>query len=407
MFLYVALVVHERRKSLTRIARVLSRNFGIMKAVVTGMIATYPVAGVLWDYVQYLLGLERLGFDVYYLEDSGLDSYHPDPCSYLEESLVWFSPRLKERWHYRTTTGQSYGVPRARLEEIIRESALFLNVSGGCLMRDEYMNATTKVLIDTDPGLNHFVNYPKWDAAPGWEGTHGYRSHDFFFTYAENFGQAGCILPDLGLSWHPTRPPVVMDLWSASSQSGRWTTVMSWKPFQHYQQEILYCGKTYGAKELEFQKFESLPLLTSSSLEVAVAGAEAPIERWRALGWSVIDASIISSDPGSYRDYIQNSRGEFSIAKNVYVATLSGWFSCRSVCYLAAGCPVVVQDTGFSRFIPTGNGLFAFSNAEEALQGLESVESEYERHGRAARELARAQFASDVVLGEILRKIGL
>jgi hypothetical protein len=269
------------------------------------------------------------------------------------------------------------------------------------------MRAPRKVLIDTDPGLNHFVNFPKWDAAPGWQGTHGYRGHDFFFTYAENLGKPFCNLPNLGLPWQPTRPPVVMDLWNASAHSKHWTTIMSWKPFQHYKKEITYEGVTYGAKEIEFQKFLALPGHTSAALEVAVGGVGAPLSEWRDLGWHVTDASMISNDPESYRGYIQGSRGEFSVAKNVYVATRCGWFSCRSVCYLAAGLPVVVQDTGFSEFIPTGEGLFAFSTPDEATRGLESVEQDYVRHQKAARELARTHFASDLVLGQLLKRIGL
>jgi hypothetical protein len=182
---------------------------------------------------------------------------------------------------------------------------------------------------------------------------------------------------------------------------------MSWNPFQHYKQEISYQGVTYGAKELEFQKFERLPTRTSAALEIAVAGKQAPIERWKALGWYVSDASLISACPSTYREYIQASRGEFSVAKNVYVATHSGWFSCRSVCYLAAGRPVVVQDTGFSEVIPTQKGLFAFSTLEEAVEAIRSVECDYQQHQSAAQELARTYFDSDVVLGGLMRRIGL
>jgi hypothetical protein len=378
-----------------------------MKAVVTGMIATYPVAGVLWDYVQYVLGFERLGFVVYYLEDTGLESYAENPAAYLESSLAWFAPGLKRRWHYRAANGASSGMPREELAAAIAEADVFVNVSGGCLMRDEYVGARNRLLIDTDPGLNHFVNFPKWDAAPGWQGTHGYRAHDFFFTYAGNLGRPGCPLPDLGIRWHATQPPVVMDLWDAPAPSDRWTTVMSWNPFRHYHEVIVHDGAVYGAKEIEFQKFQTLPGRVSAKLEVAVGGADAPVSEWRKLGWNVVEAGPISSDPARYRDYIQDSRGEFSVAKNIYVATHCGWFSCRSVCYLAAGLPVIVQDTGFPELIPTGEGLLAFSTLDDAVGGIEAVESDHPRHRRAARELARTHFASEVVIGAMLRQIGL
>src|SRR5215207_4542174 len=194
-----------------------------MRAVVTGMIATFPVGGVAWDYGQYALALEDLGFEVYYLEDTSGPIYDPgqrqysEECDYgvrfLRDSLALLSPRVADRWHFRAASGESYGLTPRKVQEIIAGADLFLNVSGGTLLRDEYMSCRCKVLIDTDPGWNHFVNYPRWDAQPGWQNTHGYRAHDHFFTYAERLGQSDCLLPDLGLTWHPTRPLVVLDRW--------------------------------------------------------------------------------------------------------------------------------------------------------------------------------------------------
>jgi hypothetical protein len=378
-----------------------------MKAIVTGLIATYPVAGVLWDYVQYVLGLERLGFEVYYLEDSGLASYHDEPAAYLERSLSWFDAGLRDRWHYRDVDGVRHGMTDEQLADVLADAELFVNVSGGCLMRDEYVTSRRRILIDSDPGLNHFVNYPKWDAWPGWQGTHGYRAHDFFFTYAENLGHPTCRLPGMGLAWQPTRPPVVTDLWDASATNDRWTTVMSWQPYRHYRKPIVHEGETYGAKEIEFEKFDTLPARVRATLEIAVGGTGAPVDQWRASGWNVTDAASLSADPARYHAYIQESRAEFSVAKNVYVATHSGWFSCRSVCYLAAGLPVVVQDTGFSDRIPTGEGVLAFSTLDDAVRGIEQIEADYPGHRDAARDMARTHFASDVVLGDMLNRIGL
>jgi hypothetical protein len=378
-----------------------------MKAIVTGMIATYPVAGVAWDYGQYALGLERLGFQVYYLEDSGLASYHEEPALYLARCLACFSPQLARQWHYRAPDGSAFGLPADEFAEVVAEAALFVNVSGGCLMRDEYLNARNRIFIDTDPGLNHFVNFPKWDAAPGWQGTHGYRAHDHFFTYAENIGKPSCKLPDLGLPWRTTRPPVVLDLWQTAKPSSRWTTIMSWQPFQHYRRQGRFDASNCGAKEIEFEKFTALPKRVAATLEVAVGGAQAPVEEWRDQGWRVIDAAAVSGEPDVYREYIQHSRGEVSVAKNVYVATHCGWFSCRSVCYLAAGLPVVVQDTGFSEVIATGEGLRSFSTLEEAADAIEAVEGDYRRHQDAAREIASSYFASDLVLQALLKEVGL
>jgi hypothetical protein len=385
-----------------------------MKAIVTGMIASYPVGGVLWDYGQYALGLERLGFDVFYLEDTGWKTYDPrkgeygEDCSYaiefLPKALGALSPALARQWRFRNMDGAAYGMDDESFAEVIDSAALFLNVSGGTLLRTEYMPCRRKVLIDSDPGWNHFRNYPRWDASPNWHGSHGYRAHDFFFTYAERMGCEGCALPKLDLNWQPTRPPVVLDCWTSEPPGEKWTTVMTWKNFQ---EPIQHNGVTYGSKEMEFGKVQELPLRVKAPLEIALGGARAPREEWRALGWQVVESEAVSRTGEAYRRYIQSSRAEFSVAKNVYMATRCGWFSCRSVCYLAAGLPVVVQDTGFAEFIPTGEGLFAFNDLKDAVAGIEAVESDYPRHQRAARELAKTHFASEVVLGDLLRRIGL
>jgi glycosyltransferase involved in cell wall biosynthesis len=178
---------------------------------------------------------------------------------------------------------------------------------------------------------------------------------------------------------------------------------MTWDNFRR---PIEYNGVRYGTKEREFGRVEELPGHTAAALEVAVGG-DAPRERWRQRGWSVLEAQTVSRTAGDYRAYVQGSRGEFSVAKNVYAATRCGWFSCRSVCYLAAGRPVVAQDTGFAEIIPTGRGLLAFSDLESAAEALAAVEANYGEHQEAARTLARRHFASDVVLGKLLEQVGL
>jgi hypothetical protein len=379
------------------------------------MIATYPVGGVAWDYGQYAVGLEQLGFEVYYLEDTGGQTYDPikreygDDCSYgvqfLRQSLAELSPSLAERWHFRDALGNAFGLPTDRLSEVIANCDLFLNVSGGTLLRDEYMMARNKVLIDTDPGWNHFVNYPRWDAQPGWQNTHGYRAHDHFFTYAERLGTADCLLPDMGLTWHPTRPPVVLDMWRPEGSGSTWTTIMTWNNFC---QPVEYKEQTFGTKEMEFAKIESISKRHPAvRFQVATGGSGAPVERWRNIGWQVIDSHSVSEAVNDYRDYIETSRGELSVAKNLYVATRSGWFSCRSACYLAANRPVVVQDTGLSEVLPTGRGLLAFADTQEAEEAVAEVESDYAGHSRAAGEFAAEFLDSKRVIGRMLQHVGL
>jgi hypothetical protein len=384
-----------------------------MKAIVTGMIATYPLGGVVWDYAQYALGLERMGFDVYYLEDTALQPYDPPRREYLEDSrygveflarsLAKLSPTLGTRWHYRTLDGRRFGMSSADFAQAISGATLFLNVSGSALMRDEYLACPRKVLVDTDPGRNHFLNYPQDDAGKTAAGNNGFRAHDFFLTYAERIGASDCVLPTFGLPWRATRPPVLLDAWKPTPPGAAWTTVMSWKNFADV---IEYEGVRYGSKEMEFDKIKTLPTRCAVPLQIATGGSP-PVDEWIANGWSVMDAHEVSSSADVYRDYIQQSRGELSVAKNTYVATRSGWFSCRSVCYLAAGRPVVVQDTGFSKVIPCGSGLFAFSSIEEAAAALEEIEADYEKHQNAAREIAAAYFSHSVVLEKLLRDVGL
>jgi hypothetical protein len=291
------------------------------------------------------------------------------------------------------------------LNDLISGADLFLNVSGGTLLRDEYMLCRCKVLIDTDPGWNQFVNYPRWDSAPGWQGTHGYRAHDYFFTYAEQMGRPECLLPELGLKWHPTRPLVALDRWGSAGPATAWTTVMTWNNFR---KPVKYQGQVFGTKEMEFAKIERLPAqISTSKFELATGGSGAPVDDWRRDGWHVIDSHRISTTMDEYRDYIQRSRGELSVAKNLYVATRSGWFSCRSACYLAAGRPAVIQDTGFANVLPTGAGLFAFSSGDEARAAVETVEANYAFHARAAREFAAEYLDSRRVLGKMLKAIGL
>jgi hypothetical protein len=385
-----------------------------MRAVVTGMVATFPVGGVFYDYVQYALGLERLGFEVYYLEDTRMPCLDPEtgdydhamdgtvPAARLAATLGAVSPSLGQRWHYRGADDATFGVPADEMAEVIADADLFLNVSGSATLRDAYLPSPNKVYVDTDPGWNHFMRWTRVRADPV---DHGMQAHDHLATYAERLGQPDCPLPDLGRDWHPTRPPVVAELWEPGSvpiPGPTWTTVMSWDnaplPIEHD-------GVTYGTKEREFARVEHLPSLAPAPLEVAAGGAHPPVERWREAGWSVVDAMAISRTPEAYRDYLQASRGEFSIAKHVYVATRSGWFSCRSTCYLAAGRPVVVQDTGFSEHLPTGEGVLSFADADEALSALRRVEADYDHHAEAARRIADEQFGAEGVLGDLCDRL--
>lgn len=182
---------------------------------------------------------------------------------------------------------------------------------------------------------------------------------------------------------------------------------MSWASYGAVPRIVDGEGVEYFAKEPEWALIEQVPQRRPDlAFEVAVREA-APVEEWRKAGWCWADPRSALPEPGSYRRYVQSSRAELSVAKNVYVGTRSGWFSCRSACYLAAGRPVVTQDTGYSEVLPTGDGLLGFSSTDEAVAAVDAVERDYRSHAEAARAVAEEHLASDVVLTKLLEEVGL
>jgi len=259
--------------------------------------------------------------------------------------------------------------------------------------------ARCKVYLDDDPGFTQF-----WEAA----GTSSARlaEHDIYFTFGENIGRAGCRVPTGGIEWHPTRPVVVLADWpvAAVDAPGVFTTVATWRgPYG----PVTWNGHTYGLKLHEFRKFVDLPRLTGSSFELALdihSAEDSDITLLREHGWRLVDPRAVAGDPFAFRTYVQESAAEYSAAQGIYVETQCGWFSDRTVRYLASGKPVLVQDTGFSNNLPTGDGLIAFRTLDEAAAGAQSIASDYQRHSDAARALAEEYFDSDLVLGRLVEQ---
>lgn len=217
-------------------------------------------------------------------------------------------------------------------------------------------------------------------------------------------------MPGCGLTWHPTRQPICLNHWPVmpipDTKPATFTTLMNWS----VDKKLFFEGETWGQKDVEFSKVETLPSrLPDTRLAMAVTRNNAftpEVEnRLTGAGWQVLNPEQHAGDWQSYRRFIQQSTGEFSVAKETYVKGQTGWFSCRSACYLAAGRPVVTQDTGWSDYIPTGEGLFSFSNQAEAAAGVDRILTDPERHARVARELAEAYFDSKKVLGELLERL--
>ena len=390
-----------------------------MQIVVTGLIATYPLGGVSWDYLQYIQGLHLLGHDVFYLEDTGNWVYNPElgtfteDCSfnlqYLDAVLTFaVGPATGRRWSFRSPIGEYFGLSEREIETVCNQADLFINVSGSCWLRDRYQGCARKLYIDTDPlYTQHQLEAMRRGTATTDQAysVNLIRNHDLFFTFAENISDPSCCIPSCGLTWHTTRQPIVLENWpfTFTPAAPALTTVMSWK------NDVTLPsigGETYGGKGVEFLKFMHLPSRVSVTMEIALSGA-APFDQLRQNGWQVVNGYEKSSTMEVYQNYLSSSRGEWSIAKNAYVASRSGWFSTRSAAYLALGKPVVVQDTGFRPYYPVGEGLFDFTDLDEAVSAIESIESNYRRHCEAARSIAESHFAAGSVLTRLLQQVAL
>jgi hypothetical protein len=390
-----------------------------LRIVVGGYIGLLPAGGVTWDYVQYPAGLAALGHDVYYVEDTRLwPIYQPEGSNWGDAApsvahlrRVMDAFDLSSRWAYRDeASGQTFGLDLDRLNEICRTADVFINISCSTYMRDEYRAIPARVLIDTDPMFTQIQYLSQQMFTPGEPALRELvDAHNFHFTFGENVRGDDCRMPDCGIKWRPTRQPVCLAHWRASMPSlgNMYTTLMNWTAAKRLQ----YDGETWGQKDLEFRRFVTLPdHVPDVSLAVAVgqtggAGEPFPSEEARAAGWRVLDPETCAPDWRTYRSFIEDSRGEFSVAKETYVKARTGWFSCRSACYLAASRAVVTQDTGWSKYLPSGEGLLAFDDIESAADALRRVGSDPERHSRAARAIAEEHFDSAKVLASLLASL--
>jgi hypothetical protein len=368
-----------------------------MKILFAGIIARYPFGGVTWCSLMYLLGLRELGHEVLYIEDTGECVYDPeqdaistDPSygtRHIHGALEPFG--LGDRWSFVNYDGTYHGRSKDAVRAYCADADLFVNLSGGSwFWRDEYVGIPRRVFVDSDPvftqlaiakGVRWYVDF--------------FRGFDRLFTFGANIGSPACDVPTSGFTWHPTWQPVVTDQWRTECppERDRFTTLMTWRN-QSF-------SDVDGGKDREFVAFLDLPSRTAARFELAVNG---PMDLLAAHGWSPVEAMGVSRSLWDYRDFIQGSKAEFGVAKHAYVSRRSGWFSDRTECYLAAGRPALVQDTGWSAHLPSGKGLLAFSTSEEALMGLESIESDYGAHARAAREVALEHFDASRVLPAFL-----
>lgn len=374
-----------------------------LRIIVLGYIVRGPLGGMAWHTLQYLMGLVHLGHDVYFVEDSDdyPSCYDPergitdtDPTYGLQFATRTFERiGLGDRWaYYDAHTSRWVGPCADRILEICATGDFLLNLDGINPLRPWLSNIPVRVLLDGDPvftQLRHLTDPAARNLA---------KQHTAFLSCAENIDLNRATIPDDGLPWQATRHPIFLDAWPVTPgpAQGKFTTVMQWESYPARE----YGGVRYGMKSDSFGPYMELPKRAGRILELAVSGSSTPGELLDSKGWVVREPP--TRDPWTYQHYIQQSKAEFSIAKHGFVISRSGLFSERSACYLASGRPVVIQDTGFSDWLPTGAGVIPFNTLEEALAGIEEINSRYEFHCQAARAIAEEYFDARKVLPRLI-----
>lgn len=366
-----------------------------MRVLVSGMVAGEPgQGGAAWAVLQYLLGLRRLGHEVVLAEP--VERIEPASLAYLEALAAEFG---LDQVALLAADGESAPLPRERLLALAGDAGLLLNVSG--MLADPALlePIPVRAYLDLDPFFNQHWHLQGADMR--------FAGHTHFVTVATAIGQPGCEVPTLGLEWTTTLPPVVLERWPRASEAPTlpFTTVGHWRSYGPIEHE----GRRYGLRAHALRELIELP--ERASVELALALAIHPDERedLKALarhGWRLLDPAEVAATPARYREFVRASAGELGVAKEGYVRSRSGWFSDRSACYLASGRPVIAADTGFGGALPTGAGLFAFADAEEAAAALESVRASPAEHAGAAREIAEELLDSDRVLTRLLEALG-
>lgn len=375
--------------------------------IVCGMIsAELRQGGATWAVLQYLLGLRRLGHEVYFIEWLQPKAVRPVGARIEQsENAVRFFEVMRQFGFQNkaavlsAVSEETAGLGHDELCSIARRADVLLNISG--MMTDKALLEPVgrRVFLDLDPAFNQL-----WHAACGID-MH-FDAHTHFVTVGQALGKPSCRISTCDREWIPTVPPVVLEEWPVARTISHdaLTTIANFRGYG----SIEHAGIHYGQKVHSLRKFFQLPSLTKEKFELAMAVHPEEKGDLAALisgGWHLLDPAEEAGTPDDYRKFIQGSKAEFGIAKSGYVNSRCGWFSDRSVCYLASGRPVIAQETGFSDYLPVGEGLFSFEQSEDVLAAVEALNRDYERHSRAAREIAESRFDSDMVLPSLLERI--
>ena len=385
------------------------------KIVILGMMTKMPVAGVIWQTAHYLVGFQRLGFEVYYVEQHGLNPsmfMETPQCDGSAKAAAFIAGVMRrfdlgDRWCFQAlheADGRCLGMSRTRLNALFASADIIINLHGGTIPRPEHYATGRLIYLETDPVQLQIQLYESNQATIDF-----LEPHSAFFTFGENLGNPDCGLPvSERFAFKPTRQPVVTDFWRQERRGAAelFTSIGNW---EQKWREVWFKGECYTwSKHFEFLKVIGLPARTPQRFELALSGYTDEVKRMlEGQGWLVRHAMDFSSDGEAYRAYIRGSRGEFTVAKDQNVRLRSGWFSDRSATYLAAGRPVITQETGFSNILPTGAGLFGFATMDDALAALDAINSDYARHCRAAEAIGREYFDSASVLKPLLDHVGV
>ena len=382
------------------------------KVVLLHFVGQMPMAGIAWQAVNYLAGLEKLGCEAWYVEDHGANPYDPRISSVVMDCNhnVAYLRRVMERhglagrWAYWDAINDVYhGLSREQVQTLYAEADALINLCGATKLREEHLRCPVRIMIDTDPVYEQ-IKYAKADPA-----ARAYvDAHTHFFTYGANLGTPACAIPLCGVPWRPTRPPVDLELWPAVEGAPPClSTIATW---ENKGKNIDFEDATYlWSKHINFLKFLDLPReRPQSCFRMAMLPPDDAVrQQVQGAGWGLVDPRPVSAGMEAYQDFIAGSRGEFTVAKDIYVRPNSGWFSDRAVCYLACGRPVVTMQTGFTGYCPVGRGVFGYNTRTEALAAIDAIESDYARHSRAAREIAGECFDGRRVIGELIAEAGL
>jgi hypothetical protein len=386
------------------------------RIIVMGFMGSCPIAGVIWQHVHYIVGLQKLGHDVFYIEDSARLPYNPvtlevnNEFDYAAKILGQLATEFdfKRRWSFcaRYLPGDpTAGLPLTRIRELYREADAILNICGTQEFNADLLTSDRILYIESDPGLEQIKVDQRVKATIKY-----LRRHHALFTFGENVGTKDFPVPTHKLKWFPTRQPIVTDLWKTNSRplpAALFTSVANWSTSGL--KDIEWRGEKYlWSKSREFLRFVAAPKKSGESFELATDIKDEPTrKKFDRNGWRFRTPQKMSADYQLYRNYVRGSKGEFTVAKDQYVRLNTAWFSDRSGCYLAAGRPVITQETGFTKIFGKQDGLFAFKSLGEIAGAVKEINADYARHSRGAREIAREFFEAEKVVGSLLERAGI